>query len=125
MGRRAGAVTGVVSQAGVLDLTEAAADGLGAGAVEAFLGEPPGPSYDDVDPRRQLPLDVPVRCVHGRSDANVPLSQSEDYVRAARDAGADADLLTVDGDHFVLIDPASAVWDATVDAARELGGVAR
>ena len=60
--------------------------------------------------------------MHGRSDANVPLSQSEDYVRAARAAGADAELLTVDGDHFVLIDPASDVWDATVDLLDELGG---
>ncbi len=115
-------VSGVVSQAGVLDLTEAAVGGLGAGAVEALLGEPPGPAYDEVDPRRQVPLAVPLRCVHGRSDADVPLSQSEDYVRAARAAGADADLLTVDGDHFVLIDPSSDVWDATVDLLDELGG---
>jgi acetyl esterase/lipase len=113
-------VTGVVSQAGVLDLTEAAADGLGAGAVEAFVGGPPSPAYDDLDPRRQLPLDVPVRCVHGRSDTNVPLSQSADYVRAARAAGADAELLEVEGDHFVLIDPGSDVWASTVDLLAEL-----
>ena len=29
---------------------------------------------------------------------------------------------TVDGDHFVLIDPTSDVWDATVDLLDELGG---
>ena len=86
------------------------------------MGRPPGPGYDDLDPQRQIPLDVPVRCVHGRSDSNVPLSQSADYVRAAREAGADADLLEVEGDHFVLIDPGSTVWASTVDLLTELAG---
>jgi acetyl esterase/lipase len=40
-------VTHVVSQAGVLDLTRAYDDGLGGGAVQAFMGAPPSdPSYD-------------------------------------------------------------------------------
>lgn len=115
-------VTGVVSQAGVLDLTAASEGGLGAGAVASFLGQAPGPAYDQVDPQRQLPLEAPVRCVHGRSDANVPLSQSKAYVDAARAAGADAELLEVDGDHFVLIDPTSEVWNATVDLVAEVAG---
>lgn len=107
-------VTNVVSQAGVLDLATAYDDDLGAGAVEAFVGEAPGPAYDEWDPTRQLPLDVPVRCVHGRGDANVPFSQSEDYVAAATAAGADAELLEVEGDHFVVIDPTSRAWSETL-----------
>ena len=49
-------------------------------------------------------------CVHGRADTNVPISQSEDFVAAARTAGDDAELQAVDGDHFVVIDPTSDAW---------------
>ena len=96
------AVTAVVSQAGILDLTTADREGLGGGAVAALLGARSTDRrvYDLADPMRQLPLDVPVRCVHGRADDVVPVSQSQDYVRAARAAGADATVTLVDGDHF-------------------------
>ena len=107
-------VTAAVSQAGVLDLAAGYADALGTGAVERFTGSAPGPSYDRVDPRRQLPLDVPVRCVHGTDDDVVPISQSRDYVAAATAAGADATLTEVAGDHFVVIDPASDAWARTL-----------
>jgi acetyl esterase/lipase len=107
-------LTGVVSQAGVLDLAAADEQGLGSGAVEAFVGAGPGPAYDEIDPTRQLPLDVPVRCIHGRDDDVVPVSQSRDYVRRAVAAGADAELVEVEGDHFGVIDPASEAWARTV-----------
>ena len=68
-----------------------------------------------MDPRRQLPLDVPVRCIHGSVDDIVPISQSRDYVDAAVAAGADATLTEVDGgDHFEVIDPASEAWARTL-----------
>jgi acetyl esterase/lipase len=110
-----GGLTHVVSQAGVLDLAGAHDAGLGSGAVEAFLGHPPGPADAPADPRQQLPLDVPVWCVHGRDDDVVPISQSEEYVAAATAAGARAELVPVDGDHFVVIDPDSAAWAATLE----------
>ncbi|CUR57901.1 conserved hypothetical protein [metagenome] len=108
-------VTAVISQAGVLDLRQAHADGLGGGAVEAFLGHPPGSGDADVDPIRQVPLAVPVWCVHARDDDTVPFSQSEAYVAAARSAGGSAELVAVEGDHFVVIDPASAAWSRTLE----------
>ena len=40
----------------------------------------------------------------------VPISQSRDYVAAATAAGARAELVEVDGDHFVVIDPSSDAW---------------
>ena len=107
------AVTGVVSQAGVLDLRAAAADDLGAGATQAFLGGRPDDvpeRYDMASPVEHVPLGVPVLCVHGRADANVPFTQSEDFVAAALAAGDDAELEAVDGDHFVVIDAASDAW---------------
>jgi acetyl esterase/lipase len=105
-----GGLTHVVSQAGVLDLVAAYDAGLGGGAVEAFLGHPPGPADRDTDPIRMVPLDVPVWCVHGSDDDVVPISQSRDYVAAATGAGAAAELVEVDGDHFAVIDPGSDAW---------------
>jgi acetyl esterase/lipase len=114
-------VTAVISQAGVLDLTAAAKAGLGDGAAQAFVGGPPGPAYDRVDPSRQLPLGVPGWCVHGADDAVVPFAQSADYVDRAVAAGATAELVEVAGDHFVVIDPASAAWASALAILDGLG----
>lgn len=107
-------VTAVVSQAGVLDLRRGHAEELGSGAVAAFLGGPPGPGTEPADPQLQLPLDVPVWCAHGRDDDVVPLHYSEAYVEQARAAGARAELVAVDGDHFTVVDTASEAWEQTV-----------
>ncbi len=109
-----GGLTHVISQAGVLDLRAAHDAGLGGGAVERFLGHPPGPGDADVDPIRMVPLDVPVRCVHGTDDDIVPIDQSERYVDAAGAAGGDASLVRVGGDHFAVVDPATDAWTETL-----------
>jgi acetyl esterase/lipase len=114
-------VTAVVSQAGVLDLRAAHSDGLGGGAAQALLGHPPAATDAPYDPQQQLPLDVPVWCVHGRDDDIVPRSQSAAYVEAARAAGGEAELVEVDGDHFVVIDPESAAWTRTLEILDTLG----
>jgi fermentation-respiration switch protein FrsA (DUF1100 family) len=111
----------VVSQAGVLDQRAAYDEGLGGGAVEQFLGHPPGPGDANVDPIRMVPLDVPVWCVHGRSDDTVPISQSRSYVATARDAGGRAELLEVEGNHFTVIDPDSGAWARTLHLLDALG----
>jgi acetyl esterase/lipase len=115
-----GGLTHVVSQAGVLDLTAAYDEGLGGGAVERFLGHPFGAGDADIDPRQRLPLDVPVWCIHGTSDDNVPIAQSRSYVAAARKAGRTAELVEVEGDHFVVIDPDSDAWAVTLAHLRDL-----
>jgi acetyl esterase/lipase len=107
-------LTGVVSQAGVLDLWAAYTAELGGGAVQAFLGHPPGPTDSNVDPLHQIPLDVPVRCVHGIGDDIVPIGQSRAYVRGATSAGADATLTEIQGDHFTVIDPDTDSWQQTL-----------
>lgn len=104
-----GGLTHVISQAGVLDLRAAYDDNLGGGAVERFLGHPPGDADDDVDPIRMLPIGVPVWCVHGREDDIVPITQSQAYV-----AAGDATLVEVDGDHFTVVDPDSDAWAETL-----------
>ncbi|MBA3782755.1 MAG: alpha/beta hydrolase [Nocardioides sp.] len=114
-------VTEVISQAGVLDLTSAFVQNLGDGAVGALMDGPPGPDYDLGDPTRQIPLDVPVWCVHGRSDTVVPPDQSVKYVERARAAGATAEDVSVDGDHFVVINPNSPAWARTVEILDQIG----
>jgi len=113
------AVTAAVSQAGVLDLHSAVDDWLGGGAVEGFLGTDRA-TLDLADPLARVPLDVPVWCIHGRDDLQVPIEQSRTYVKAARAAGARAALATVDGDHFVLIDTTTSAWTRTLEILDEL-----
>ena len=114
-------VTAAVSQAGVLDLRKGDADNLGRGAVAQFLGHRAGPEDEAVDPAQQLPLDVPIWCVHGTGDDIVPPSQSRGYVDAARAAGAEAHLVEVPGDHFVVIDAGSAAWSRQLAILDEIG----
>ncbi|HEX5087266.1 MAG TPA: alpha/beta hydrolase [Nocardioides sp.] len=120
-GHAVGSVTHVVAQAGVLDLVAAEREGLGGGAVRAFLGHPAGPADADVDPRRQVPLDVPVWCVHARDDDTVPFSQSEEYVAAAVAAGATAELVEVPGGHYEVIDATTEAWRRIVEVLDRIG----
>lgn len=115
------AVTGAVSQAGVLDLVAADAAKLGNVAVRSLMGGPPEAAWAIADPAQQIPIPVPVRCVHGADDTIVPPEQSADYVRRAQAAGADATLTMVPGDHFAIIDPSTPAWAACVAALDELG----
>jgi len=120
-GHAIGSVTHVIAQAGVLDLVAADRDQLGGGAVRAFLGHHAGPGDADVDPRRQLPLGVPIWCVHARDDDTVPFSQSEEYVEAARAAGATAELVEVPGGHYEVIDEATEAWRLIVGVLDGIG----
>jgi len=54
--------------------------------------------------------------LHSRGDGNVPYAYSERYVAAATAAGGQATLTETYGDHFTLIDPASADWAAAIAA---------
>lgn len=105
------AVTQVISQAGVADLTRAFHHDLGDGAVRNLMGCTPGDAaYDLTDPMRQLPPGVPVWCVHARDDDVVPISLAEGYVAQARATGGVAELVEVPGGHFGVIDPGSPAW---------------
>ncbi|MGN6332576.1 MAG: alpha/beta hydrolase family protein [Motilibacteraceae bacterium] len=109
----------VVAQAPVADLRLAAAQGLGGGAVLALLGGTPGQlpeRYAVADPAQLLPTPARVVCVHGRDDDVVPLSQSEAYAEAARQAGVDVEVAVVPGGHFEHLDPGSEALRVTFDA---------
>jgi pimeloyl-ACP methyl ester carboxylesterase len=110
-------VHGVVSQAGVLDLVTASAQGLGGTAVSDLMGGTPAQvpaRYAIGDPVELVPIGVPVRCVHSATDGVVPLSQSQQYIAAATKVGDDATLIPVTGDHFALINVDSSAWRAVV-----------
>ena len=116
-GRPRVAVTAVVSQAGVLDLVGCAENRVGATAAPDLMGGMPAElpdQYQLANPLAAVPLAAPVLCVHARADDNVPYSQSVTYVEAARQAGAPAELVTVPGDHFTVIDPAAEAWRVVV-----------
>lgn len=108
------AVTGVVSQAGVIDLTVAARTGVGGTAVPDLLGGTPEQvpdRYRLADPITQVPVPAPVLCVHSREDDTVPFAQSSAYVAAAKRAGGAAELHAVPGDHFAVIDVNAPAWN--------------
>lgn len=109
---------GVIAQAGVMDLVGAANDSVGGSAVPDLLGGKPEAvpdRYTIASPLAQLPVSIPLRCVHAQGDGNVPYSQSQTYVQAAKAAGDDAELVTARGDHFSLIDPTDPDWMLVVD----------
>ena len=116
-------LSGVVVQAGVLDLAAAARQGVGGRAVPELMGGGPdelAEAYAWASPVARVPLGVPSVCVHGPADANVPFAQSETFVAAARAAGDDSELRSVEGDHFAPITVGSPAWDACVVALERL-----
>ncbi len=117
-------VDAAVSLAGVVDLARAAQLSLGEGAVLELLGGPPaacGEHYDRADPRRRLPLGVPLLLVHGRDDDRVPIEQSRSFAAAAACAGDRVHLLELPGaDHFDVIDPRTPHWAAIAGAVAGL-----
>jgi acetyl esterase/lipase len=101
---------GAIALAGVLDLDAAARDGIGAGAVDAFLGAVEPERTAVASPRALVPLGVRHLLVHGARDDAVPPSQSRRYAEAALQAGDPVELIEPDCDHFDVIDPAHTAW---------------
>jgi acetyl esterase/lipase len=115
------ALTHVISQAGVLDLEAAVAEGLGADAARAFLGDGGPATYEQADPLTQVPLEVPVWAVHATDDDIVPFAQATTYVDEATAAGGEATLIEVSGGHFEVVDPGSDAWAACVEVLDAIG----
>ena len=113
------AVTGVVSQGGVLALADCARDQVGGDAAVDLMGGGPDElpaAYRLADPMSRLPSPANVVCLHSRHDQRVPYSYSERYVAASAAAGGRASLVETFGDHFTLIDPASRDWATALGA---------
>lgn len=111
------------SLAGIADLVGAARRGVGAIAVRELLGGTPdevGERYALASPLARVPLGIRTRCVHGRLDEVVPLSQSEAFVAASAAAGDPTDLVVFDGGHFEVLDPGHESWRAVLALVDEV-----
>ena len=114
-GRARVPIARVVSLAGVCDLAGAYRQWHG-GAVRALMGGSPErlpERYEVADPVRRVPLSVPALLVHGVLDETVSVEISRSYARAARAAGAEVELVEIDGEagrHRAFIDPRGSAW---------------
>lgn len=113
-------LAGVVPISAVTDLVAADREHLSDGgtAMRDLLGASPEQAPDRwsaASPIEHVPLDVPVRLVHGRDDTAVPISQAHAYAAAARAAGADVRVVDVAADHFAVLDPSSGFFATVVD----------
>ncbi|GAB1818804.1 alpha/beta hydrolase family protein [Herbidospora sp. RD11066] len=106
-----------VSLAGVVDLAEGERRRVGTGAVARALGgsrtELPE-VYAAADPMARLPLGARSLLVIGHDDDPDLIDFNRRY--AAR--SDDVTHLERPGDHFSVIDPASEIWAATMEAIR-------
>ncbi len=103
-----------VPQAPVASFRDAITLRLGGGAVDALLqGEQHLPL---ADPLSLAPSGVRTVIVHGADDDIVPMSQSEDYVRAS----PTTQLVKVPGGHFTHLDPSSEAWAQALRALSAL-----
>ena len=113
------AVTGVVAQAGVLDLRRAARERLGDGAAQALLGGEPDEvpdRYVAASPIEHLPTRRP-GALRPRPGRRRRAAEPERRLRRRRRGGRrrTSSVAVVDGDHFVVIDPASVAWRTVLD----------
>ncbi|MFZ4983982.1 MAG: alpha/beta hydrolase [Blastocatellia bacterium] len=113
-------VVGVVPLAGLTDLTltGTACDG----EVARMTGSVA--SLQQTSPVEMLPLGLPVTIIQGGADEPVPPVQATSYYEAARRKGDSPRLcLFPDADHFVIVDPRSAIWPQIRTEILALAGI--
>ena len=111
---------GVIALAGISDLM--AYERLGndcAASLPSLLGgtsdEKPE-VWRRVNPLELLPLEVPVSLIHGARDVIVPLSQSENFAKAA---GCELQVIK-GGGHFDLVSPHSSAFEVICWTVRRM-----
>jgi acetyl esterase/lipase len=102
-------LSGVIAQAGALDLPELWRLGTSDHVVRQLLGGSPAEvpeRYDAATPRP--PAELPFLLVHGALDEDVPVSMSREFA-----AANDADLVVIDDEgHYEHLEPDSRCWAA-------------
>ena len=110
----------VLVLAGISDLREGYRQGTCDHAVYELLGGSPESvpeRYAHASPAELLPLGVPQVLVHGSADEDVDPSITDLYADRARVSGDQINSIRLEGfDHFDVINPESAIWQAAVDA---------
>jgi acetyl esterase/lipase len=107
-------VKGVISLAGVGDLSLAGLQGVCGGAIPKLMGGAPADvpdRYAQGSPLKLLPLGVPQILIQGAKDQIVPVKSAADYYEAAKKSGDKVDLVLLqEAGHFELIMPATFAW---------------
>lgn len=115
---------GIVSLAGVADVTRAYELGLSDNAAEALLGGSPLEvplRYQRSSPAALQPLGVPQVLLHGSEDDTVPVAMSADFSARGRAHGDEVRCVVLPGaGHFEVVDPRSREWPQVVEAVRSL-----
>ena len=101
-------LTGVVSQAGALDLYELWRRGTSDNVVRQFLGGSPDEVADVFEAATPRPPSVPLLLVHGALDEDVP-------VEISRDFGAGDLVVVEDEGHMEHLDTSSQCWRAVIE----------
>ncbi|WP_439882525.1 alpha/beta hydrolase family protein [Pontibacter sp. MBLB2868] len=123
--RRPLKLKGVVSLAGIPDLESYSLDkGSCNAAVPQLMGGMPEDlpaKYAAASPIKLLPLQVPQRLIQGDLDPIVPVSQSQQYTKAAQNKDDDARMILVENaGHFDLVAPQTEAWITIMKTVREL-----
>ena len=121
------AIKGIVSLAGITDIAKYR-DNFDTQeyntAVPGLLNGEPADLPERVaaiNPIDLIPLNTPVRLIHGAVDSIVPVTQSSEFLLRARASGDDVELLVVDGaGHFNLIAPFSTAWKIVEQVTEQL-----
>ena len=112
--------TRVISIAGPLDMTSAAAEGDD--RIVTFLGGTPEEvpdRYKSVDPVQNIDPGTPVVAIHGLSDETVSPESSRRYVDAVSEAGGMAKLIELrDQDHASVISGDSRSYSRVLEVIR-------
>jgi acetyl esterase/lipase len=103
-------LTGVVAQAGVLDMRLARELRLSDATVHRFLDSLGDAELAAASPRERLPLSAPALLTHGAADAAVPLRMSREFAAAS---GADLHVDPQAG-HMEHLDPTHPLWEAVL-----------
>ena len=112
------AIRAAVSQAGVLDLTLAAALMPSSTPTRALLGDPTQhyERYVLASPRERLPLGIPQLLLHGDRDDTVSLRIATSYAAAAHEVGDPCELVVLSQTgHFEHIDAGDGAWHVARD----------
>jgi acetyl esterase/lipase len=104
-------LSGVVSQAGALDLYDLWRRGTSDHVVRQFLGGSPEQVPERYEAATPRPPGVPLLLVHGALDEDVPLQMSRDF--------GGGELVVIDDEgHMEHLDPGSRCWRAVIEWLR-------